>query len=554
MLAALAAAARPAGAQRVLGPGDDAFVVPHGTVRVGVSTELTRFNERYGGGTADGTGSTLVPLAADFNIPTLGVAQFPTLGPAQATLRSLSGLSTFQLSLGRSRVTADASIATAPISAEIGLTGWLSIGAVVPIVLTRTDVSARMDTGATAANVGLNPAASSDAARAANAAIKAQFDQAAAQLSAALAACEADPSGSNCEALNASRTQALALIAGASEFATALAEFYGTDAGSASPYVPLAGSEAQLAVEARVAAFREQYAGFGVVDVITGTGPAAARVGVARGDLQRLTTDEAGGIRADSLYSFDRGSLGDVEVMAKLKLFDTFGRGRRARETATGFNARAAITGVMRFGTGQPDYPNVFVDIGTGGGQNDIEVRSALDVGFGRHFWASVVARAGFQQADNPEVRIPSYVGEPFPPFYSVQTVERKLGNYYQVDASPRFALNDYFAVGGQYSFRKKDRDEYTGTFTLDSATTGVGEVTLDAATLGLGTEQIEHRAGAGIVYSTVAAVRRGRARLPLEISFSHLQTVRGSGRTQYKFFTDQVQLRIYTRLFGRAR
>jgi hypothetical protein len=538
----------------VLGPGDDAFVVPRGTVRVGVSTELTRFNERYGGETSDGTGSTVVPLAADFNIPPLGVAQIPTLAPAQSALRSLSGIPTFQLSLGQSRITMDASVATTPVTAEIGLTGWLSIGAVVPIVLTRTEVTTQMDPAATSANVGLNPAASSDAARATNAALKAQFDQAAAALTAALAACEADPAGPNCEALNASRDQALALIAGANEFATGVAGFYGTDAGSASPYVPLAASDAQLAVEARLAAFRDQYASFGVVDVITGTGPAPARVGIARGDLQRLLTDAAAGIGADSLYSFDRGSLGDVEVMAKLKLFDTFARGGRPRETATGFNARAAITGVVRFGTGQPDHPNVFVDVATGDGQNDIEVRSALDLGFGRHFWTSLVGRAGFQQADKPEVRIPSTVGEPFPPLYSLQVVDRKLGNYYRLDASPRFMLNDYFAMGGLYSFRKKDRDEYTGTFSLDSATTGVGPVTLDAATLGLGTEQIEHRIGAGFVYSTLAAVRRSRARLPLEISYSHLQTVSGSGRTQYKFFTDQVQVRVYTRLFGRAR
>jgi hypothetical protein len=535
----------------VLGPGDDAFVVPHGTVRVGAVTDLIRYDQRYGGGTADGTGSTLVPFAADFNVANLGVAEMPSLGGVQNALRTLSGLSNFQMSLGQTAVAADVTVITTPITAELGLTGWFSIGVLVPYVLARTDVAARMGP---AGNVGMNPALSSASARESNAALKAQFDQAAAQLAAALATCEADPSQPNCGNLNASRAQALALIAGASEFASGIAQIYGTEPTAASLLVPLAGSEAQLAIEGRVAAYRAEFSTFGVENVITQTAPAAARVGLARADLQRLLVDSAAGIRADSLHTFDRGYLGDVEVMAKLKVFDTFGRGTAARFRAAGLNARAAITGLVRFGTGRPEYPDVFLDVGTGDGQNDFEVTSALDLAFGRRLWTSVVGRAVFQQPDDEEVRIPAFVGQPYPAFYSRRTVERKLGDYYQLEASPRFVLNDYFAIGGLYSFRKKQRDEYTGSFTVDSATTGFGAVTLDASTLALGTEQEEQRVGGGIVYSTVAAASRGRARVPLEISYSHVQTISGSGRAQVKSFSDHVQLRVYTQLFGRRR
>ena len=535
----------------MLGPGEDAFVVPGGTLRVGISTELARFDERYGGGAADGSGSEIVPLAADFNLPALGVSEVPNLAPAQDAVRTLSGLSSFQLSLGQTRVGAEATVSTTPLVVEMGLTNWLSLGVTVPLVLTHTEVTAQM--GA-AGNVGVNPALASATARENNIALRSQFEQAASLLTAALDACQADPSGPNCPALNASRDQALALIANANAFATGVAEFYGTDGGTASPFVPLAQSEAQVAVEARVAAFRAEYAGFGVDNVITQIGPSAAPVGLARGDLQRLLTDSAAGIRADSLLSMDRGSLGDVEVMAKLKLFDTFGSDPRRRVAARGFNARAAVTGVVRFGTGRPDYPNQFLDVGTGDGQNDFEVRPALDVGLGRYFWMSLVGRVVFQQADQVEARVPTSVGQALPPAYSLQSVDRKLGNYYQLDASPRVMLTDYFAVAGLYSFRRKQQDEYTGTFTLDSATTGVGPVTLDANTLALGTEQTEQRVGGGVVYSTAAAASRGRGRLPLEISYSHMQTLRGRGRTQAKFFTDRVQVRVYTRLFGGPR
>ncbi len=46
-------------------------------------------------------------------------------------------------------------------------------------------------------------------------------------------------------------------------------------------------------------------------------------------------------------------------------------------------------------------------------------------------------------------------------------------------------------------------------------------------------------------------AYNQGKARIPFEVSFIHMQTTSGSGGNQPKYFIDQIQIRLYTRIFG---
>jgi len=110
--------------------------------------------------------------------------------------------------------------------------------------------------------------------------------------------------------------------------------------------------------------------------------------------------------------------------------------------------------------------------------------------------------------------------------------------------------LNEFVALAGRYAYRRKFADAYAGTFPVSDL--NGQSVTLDAATLGLGTEAREHRFGGSVTYSTVAAFERGRARIPLEISYLHFQTTRGALGFVPKLSEDQVQVRVYGRLFGR--
>ena len=76
--------------------------------------------------------------------------------------------------------------------------------------------------------------------------------------------------------------------------------------------------------------------------------------------------------------------------------------------------------------------------------------------------------------------------------------------------------------------------------------------VKLNATLLDANTEEHEHRFGAGARFSTLAAYERGAARLPLEVSFAHYQSVAGSGGATPRLSVDQVRVTVYRRLFGR--
>ncbi|HEX6048481.1 MAG TPA: hypothetical protein VFZ21_04410, partial [Gemmatimonadaceae bacterium] len=128
------------------------------------------------------------------------------------------------------------------------------------------------------------------------------------------------------------------------------------------------------------------------------------------------------------------------------------------------------------------------------------------------------------------------------------QEVGRDLGDYVEIEATPRYVYNDYLSLSAQWTYRRKAEDTYTGTFTVEDAD---GEpVMLDARVLGVDTELTEQRVGTGLSFSTLRAFDRGRARLPIEVHLFHTQVVSGSGYAP-KRFASQVQVRYYARMFG---
>src|SRR5207248_253611 len=90
-LAVIAVFANPAGAQRVLGVGDDALVLPRGVFRFRTLSQWTWFNERYGKDTPGRPDGALEPLGIDFTLDTIGVKQFPNLGSLQFGIQRLTG-------------------------------------------------------------------------------------------------------------------------------------------------------------------------------------------------------------------------------------------------------------------------------------------------------------------------------------------------------------------------------------------------------------------------------------------------------------------------------
>jgi len=549
-LAFIAVSTPPASAQRVLGVGDDALVLPRGVFRLWSLGQWTAFNERYGFDTPGRPPGALEPLGIDFTLDTIGVRQFPNLATLQTGLQSLTGNPNWFATLGNTQVALRDRVTAYPLVFDVGLSNRFSVAILVPYVRTHSSVFFNINTRGIQGNLGFNPAAAGIAAAVTqNTTMFTQFSTAAATLEGSLAACQADPTVSpSCPALNANRASAQSLIADSRLFAGGVNQIYGT-----SPFVPIVGTDAQLTIEARVAAFRALYQQFGVTSIAaTTTGPFAAQSRLTLPDAQRILTQTAFGIVADPLTSVRRSHIGDIDLGGKFLVYDSFGDSAGARLSPKGLNFRTAVAGVLRIPTGQVESENNFVDLGTGRGVTALEGRWFGDILLGSRFWQSFIVRFNKPFSDKQEMRIIDLPNQELAPVYRRQTVDRKLGSAFEFETSPRIVINDFFALTGQYVYRHKAQDHYTGTFTIDSATTGFGAITLNASTLDLETETWEHRLGGGIAFSNYYAFTQGKAKLPFDVTYLHWQTTKGSGGNQPKFFTDQIQLRLYARIFGK--
>ena len=508
--------------------GEDALVLSRGIVRLGFAPTWTRFDQRY---RADGD---VESLAADLSTDTLGVSHLSILAPLQEQLESLTGLPDVRVSLGRTRADHQVSILTVPISAEIGIGGRLSLGLVVPIVRIRSQVLLRPNPSLNEGNVGINPALESDAAREQNETLLAQFARAIEALEALIEECE-DPANPDPRCPQARTPEARQLASDAAGFAISIGDAYSE---TGSPFVPLANSDLDTAIRARIASFAQSFADYAIGD-ITSSGPAGATI-AGSADLSRILTDSTFGLRAQPLVTRIRTWIGDIEFGARLQLLNTV---RRDTLQRYGSGVRGAVGAFFRLGTGRANDPDDFADIPSGDGQNDVEARTYWDFLLGSHFTLGIVGRYVRQLPDREVARIAA-PHQLFAAYWRRHEVERDLGDIVDVEVTPRIGLGDFFSLMAQYRVRRKAEDRHTGQFNV---TDELGQaVVLDASILDLETEQREDRFSIGLGYSTLTSVARRRARIPLEIFMQYGESIRGSGGKTPKLSIGVMHVRVW--------
>ena len=542
-------------AQPTRGLGEDALTPPKGSIRVQISTSITDFSQRYGRNTAGRRDGSLEPLTADFSVDTLGVALFPGLAPAQAALRTLTGNNDFTLSLGRLAVYSSVRTQVTPVLLEAGISRRLSIGVLVPVVSARHLVVTDVNPRGVGGNVSFNPARTGtgiDAPTAVNTTLVSQLTAARDQLAALLASCTANAgANASCASIIAN---APAITSSATAFATAIAQVYGTTTtrSAASQFVPTAGSAADSAIRTRVSAFRTQFTQYGITALAASTnGPTAAAQAVTRDGLTNYITDSSAlGIGAAPLGTVTRQGLGDIELSAKFRLFDTFGMANDTlRFSPRGTSFRQSVAAAVRLGTGTFDTPEHYLDVGTGDGQTDLEFRSLTDILHNRRFFTSIVGRYTMQLPDQLLRRITDTPEQALAPRWRERTVDRNLGDVIELSVTPRYMIGDYFSFGAQYLFRRKAQDTYEGTFEVPTSESGLpAAISVDAGTLAIETAGTEQRLGWGLTFSTFAAHARGKTKLPIELQYFNSRTVAGSGGNVPKLSIHQVQIRFYPR------
>jgi hypothetical protein len=526
-------------AQAPLSHAEDAAPVPRGSLRLTITTAWTRYDERFN---PDG-GTT--PLTADFSTDALGAAQLPLLASREIGLRTLAGDQNVRLSLGRLEVRGGARIVTTPIALEYGVTRRLSLGVQVPIVQTRRVIQARVNSDpALPANVGYVQGDARETAAQQNAAVRDAYRNSADALASLITQCAAAPSGPGCAPINADPTGAATARDQARAYADAVAAL-GTDAASAL-LAPREGSPLAASIEARRLALNQ------VLQEFLGAGGGSSRAVFAattdfsyidlqgrRGAPGLLASTLGGGL--DSLHTSDRLGIGDVAIGARYLLFDRFAHGAAP---APRLQMRMQVGAAVRFATSQADSARDLVDIAPGEGAG-IDLSSALDLLAGR-FGGTIAAR--YAKALSRTVTAPLF-GDP-EAFYPIPVFgerKRTAGDVVGLDLTPRYFFSDWLSVNALYGV------EHVGATTYSAGTAGppcancLSAAAPEVATIS-GSATTAQRLGLGFRLSTVNSYARGQARYPIEISFSHLETVRG-GAGLPKASRDQIQLRIYYRL-----
>jgi len=537
--------APPVAAQRVLGLGEDAVTIPRGSLRVGLGAELTLQSSRW-------TEGRFEPLGAAFSGAVFGPEQLRWLGPLQQVVRDL-GAPTFSASLGAPSLALRQRVFVTPLSIEYGVTDWLSFGVRAPLVRSRSEAAFRVRGDSGRATLGLNPFFAGSAVPAANRATIDRYAAAATNLTQRRAACQSNPAAApECPTILAELATVGALISGTALFATNLTTVYGASGLSdGRRYVPMAGSATELALLARVDSLRAAFTRYGISDITPSTGlPLGAQSPLGAAELATLFADSTFGYGARPLEGTAMTELGDVEISAKLKLFDSFGRASTSRFGAARRGLRQSVGVDVRLGTGTPEQPDDFLDLGTGSGTGAVTVRSLTDLVWNAGLWATVSV-AYTQEADHVErLRVPSTPGAALLEAWREVDAPVRPGALLDVAVTPRWQLSDYIGVGAGWRWRQRDADVHTiASVALDptGASVPLDAIALDATTA----MSVQHFAWHA-TFSTLAARQRGRPGPAFEVSYSHEQAFASSEGIVPRTWVDRLQVRYYTRLFGR--
>lgn len=542
-VALLAGGARDLHAQRILGPGDDAFVLPRGTVRWTVGGRWGAVEERFG---SDGESR---PLGLALSTDTVDAAVLPSLVLPQSALATFLRNGNARASLGALSVDARRRSSSVPMALEVGVASRLALSVRVPVTFTHASphVTVNATRGPATANFGRSARAGADtlAARA-NAAytqLQAQLADLVARLNAYIASC-GGPGVPAC-------APAVQLRAEATQAQSAITAMYGP----AARYSPLAGSATEAAIGARLAelaARASQVTGTTVSITARGVG---AQAPIGRGELVSLLAGPSSELRLDSLSERGRLRVGDVEVGMRFLVVDGFGADERRRLSPRGGALRIALSGNVRIPTGEAPSMDDPFDPGTGLGAWYVDGGVHADAALSPRAWLSASVRGGAGLETTRRAR-GTFGRLGIAPYDEGDATARwKPGAFMVAELSPRYALSEFFGVSAHYAFTAHQADEYTLTssrIVLEAAPAGAGAAVVPSALPALArTANIrEQRLGLGVTYSTVSAARRGRTRIPLELHFQHFESV--TGRNVERESVERVELRVYTRLWGR--
>lgn len=229
-----------------------------------------------------------------------------------------------------------------------------------------------------------------------------------------------------------------------------------------------------------------------------------------------------------AINGFTNTNMGDVDITARLALFDGFRRSSALR-------FRLAAEGGIRLGSGVSRPTNNQIDPGAGDGQNDVLALLHAELALGRRWSVAASGSRTWQRPDRQTIVSTDSVY----PSERIARVDRDLGDMTAVMVAPRYRLTQYIQLAASVTHLAKTADSYTGA----APSEGWGLIAEP-----LGSYDVT-RAGVGVVFSTTP---NGGAigPWPVDLVFEHSQVVRSGGATVPSIRVDRIGGRLYVKLF----
>jgi len=234
-------------------------------------------------------------------------------------------------------------------------------------------------------------------------------------------------------------------------------------------------------------------------------------------------------------------NVGDVEVSASVRLLE--GGLSDSVQVAPWLSYRVIGTVLGRLPTGVTDNPDVFLDVGTGDRQADIEGRLMGDLMLGRRLAIRGAARYGVQMS-RTLVRRVAPPEEVLASIESRQLVEWDPGSYFGLEVAPSYRLQPELSLGAEYRVYRKYRD----TYTLTGASVGAP---VDPVVMQIESGITVHQVGGVLRYDTVARSMAGESIRPFQLHLRVLRTVAGGGGQTPVTTHLEFGIRMFRRFWG---
>jgi hypothetical protein len=501
---------------------DDALV-PRGRVRLQMFPVYSSWDSRFGRTAAGVTGRE--SLGDDLTSASAELL-FPGTAALIAAIESMSGTPGYSPVLGEAMGRVSKDITRIDFGGHIGVFDWLTIGAVLPWMRTRTNVDVYFRPDTITGDLGLNPVAT-DASGVNQFLVALDAADVAAQVNASQV-CGVSPGSPSCAS-----AQGLADRAGA--FSTSASSAY-----SASPFFPVEGSAAATSLGAATSTLDADLVSAGLAGI--GVPMAFAEEWVAAEDFASLSAIAGFGVQGAPLGDIrSLWNAGDLEVSASVRLLE--GALRDSASLAPRLTYRLIGTVLGRLPTGVTDNPDFFLDVGTGDGQADIEGRLLGELTVGRRLGVRGAALYGIQMSRTLVRRVapPEQV---LAPLSSRHLVEWDPGSYFGLELAPSYRLGPELSVGAEYRIYRKYRD----TYTLTGTSVGAG---VDPVVLQVESGITVHHVGGILRYDTVARRMSGELITPLQVHLRISRAVAGGGGQTPVTTRLEFGIRLFRRFWG---